>query len=73
MKHLVYSILYAAGFSFKIINNLKAEYISVRVHIHCFSRTSRQGKLKDLGSLAIEASSAPSFTDFSFFFLPPAS
>lgn len=27
LKHLAYSILYAAGFSFKIINNLQAEYI----------------------------------------------
>ena len=38
-KHLVYIILYAAGTNFKIINNLKAEYISV-----CPHRLSQQNK-----------------------------
>lgn len=47
-EHLVYNILCAAGFNFEIINNLKAEYISVGVHMYCHRRTGRKCRLKGL-------------------------
>lgn len=47
---MVYNILCAAGFNFEIINNLKAEYISVGVHMYCHRRTDRKCRLRGLGT-----------------------
>lgn len=51
LKHVVYNIFVCSWLQFQIMNNLKAECISVSVHTHCYNRISRKEKLEDLGNV----------------------
>lgn len=72
-KQLVYIFLYAAGFIFKIINNLKAEYISVRPHI-LLQQNKQERQAGRLGEFGLWRHHLfLSVQTFSFFSLPSAS